>query len=573
MVTHQKIMNVSVHKQNHALWWILGLATLLFLTGIGLRDPWPADEPRFAQVAREMVQSGQWLFPTRGGEFYSDKPPIFMWAIAGLYRLTDNLRLAFLLPSALCSIFTVWLVYDLNRRLWDEKVAMYGSLLLLATLQFVLQGKTAQIDAMVTCWITLACYGLLRHLILGNAWSWYLLGWFAMGIGVITKGVGFLPIFLFIPWALLLLVNGRDRLAPPTLALLAGVPLFLLAIALWAVPMNIVVSMSDDPALTAYRNDIMFRQTGTRYANAWHHVEPVYYYVVSVIPVFWLPTVLLLPGLVGPWWLAFQARDPRIVMPLVWIVLVLIFFSASPGKRGVYVLPMLPMFCVAIAPYLSELLQKRWVSWAVRILLAVLAILFIGVAIAAYSGNTKLLEAEAEHGFAPWNLLLVVGLFALVATFICRKGRVPAAWALFIMPFWLIYSTWAYTLVNSDRTPANVMRAVDDLTDDKATIGLVKFREQYLLFAHQPITHFGFHTPVGAQLAEGWRWLDEDSDRYLLVADDMPLDCFDSSKAVPVGRAHRDDWRLYSSADRMPSCAPPEVAVTRFDYWQPGALQ
>lgn len=67
------------------------LASLVFLTGVGLRDPWPEDEPRFAQVAREMVQSGQWFFPTHGGEFYSDKPPIFMWTIAGLYWLTDNL--------------------------------------------------------------------------------------------------------------------------------------------------------------------------------------------------------------------------------------------------------------------------------------------------------------------------------------------------------------------------------------------------------------------------------------------------------------------------------------------------
>ena len=136
-------MNSRIDDNTHALWWILGLAALLFLTGLGLRDPWPADEPRFAQVAREMVQSGQWLFPTRGGEYYSDKPPIFMWTIAGLYWLTDNMRLAFLLPSALCSLFTVWLVHDLARRLWSNTVAIHASLLLLATLQFVLQAKTA----------------------------------------------------------------------------------------------------------------------------------------------------------------------------------------------------------------------------------------------------------------------------------------------------------------------------------------------------------------------------------------------------------------------------------------------
>ena len=584
-------MNISVLDEKQCtLWWILGTAALLILAGIGLRDPWPADEPRFAQVAREMVQSGQWLFPTRGGEFYSDKPPIFMWAIAGLYWLTDNLRVAFLLPSAVSSIGTIWLIHDLARRMWDAKIAAYTSLLLLATLQFILQAKTAQIDAMVTFWITLGCYGILRHLILGNARRWYLLSWFAMGLGVITKGVGFLPIFLFVPWAVLLLGKERKQLARPSLTLLAGVPCFLLAIGLWVVPMLIAVSLADNPELTAYRNDILFRQTGTRYTDSWGHIKPYYYYVVSVIPVFWLPAVLLLPGLVRPWFRAFRALDPRIVLPLTWVVLVLVFFSASPGKRGVYVLPMLPMFCLAAGPYLYDLLEKRWVAWVMRALLVAIAALFIGVAAAAYAGNAKLLEVEVEHGISPWNLLLVVGSFALVAAFICRGGsrgggsrgggrggccggRVAIAWAVFAVPFWLLYSTWAYIIVNADRTPANVMNAVEALTNEQATIGLVKLREQYLLFSHRPVTHFGYATPVDAQLAEAWRWQAEGNNRYLLLADDMPLTCFDIEKAEPVGRAHSHDWRLYPDSARRPGCAPPQIPVNRFDYWQPGALR
>ena len=524
-------MTPTAHGKHYALWWIMGLASLLFLTGIGLRDPWPADEPRFAQVAREMVQSGQWLFPTRGGEFYSDKPPIFMWTIAAFYWLTDNLRVAFLLPSALCSIFTVWLVYDLARRLWNAQVAIYASLLLLATFQFVLQGKTAQIDAMVTCWITLACYGLLRHLILGNARGWYLLSWFFMGIGVITKGVGFLPVLMFVPWALLLLGSGRHKLAPPSRSLLTGMPFFVLAVALWLVPMLIAVGLSDDPALTAYRNDILFRQTGTRYANAWHHIEPFYYYVVSVIPILWLPTVMLLPGLVRPWTKAFRERDPRIVMPIVWVLLVLLFFSASPGKRGVYVLPMLPMFCLAAAPYAAELLHKRWVFWLLRSLLALFAVLFIGVAIAAFAGNQNLIEAAMERDVSPWNLLLVLGVIALIAVFVCRRDRVAVAWAVFIIPFWLLYSTWAYTLANPIRTPARLMAAAEALTGEQGRIGLVDFREQYLLFATRPLTHFGYKTPMESELAEAWRWQGEAEDRYLLLADQMPLTCFDSGKA------------------------------------------
>ena len=59
----------STDKPNFTL-WLFVLATVLIFSGLGLREPWPADEPRFAQIAKEMVETGQWFFPTRGGEYY-----------------------------------------------------------------------------------------------------------------------------------------------------------------------------------------------------------------------------------------------------------------------------------------------------------------------------------------------------------------------------------------------------------------------------------------------------------------------------------------------------------------------
>src|SRR6187551_1919737 len=87
-------------------------ALLLLGLGIGLRDPWPSDEPRFALVAREMLASGQWLFPHRGIELYSDKPPMFMWLEACAYAITRGWRGWFLLPSLLAGLGSIALVYD-----------------------------------------------------------------------------------------------------------------------------------------------------------------------------------------------------------------------------------------------------------------------------------------------------------------------------------------------------------------------------------------------------------------------------------------------------------------------------
>ena len=49
------------------LFYVVILGLLVISAGLGLRDPWPADEPRFALIARDMVETGQWLFPRVGG--------------------------------------------------------------------------------------------------------------------------------------------------------------------------------------------------------------------------------------------------------------------------------------------------------------------------------------------------------------------------------------------------------------------------------------------------------------------------------------------------------------------------
>jgi len=88
--------------------WCLMLVALVVLgAGIGLRDPWPSDEPRYTLVAKQMVASGDWLFPHRGSELYSDKPPMLMWIEAAFYQLVGNWRIAFLLPSLLAGLATI----------------------------------------------------------------------------------------------------------------------------------------------------------------------------------------------------------------------------------------------------------------------------------------------------------------------------------------------------------------------------------------------------------------------------------------------------------------------------------
>src|SRR5215217_5812131 len=135
------------------VFWLVGLALLMMGVGLGLRDPWPADEPRFALIAQDMLRSGDWLIPRVGGDLYADKPPVFFWLLAGSMALTGSMRLGFLLPSLLAGVGTVVLVYDLLRRVRGREVALTGGFMLLLTFQFVWQARQAQIDATL-CFFT-----------------------------------------------------------------------------------------------------------------------------------------------------------------------------------------------------------------------------------------------------------------------------------------------------------------------------------------------------------------------------------------------------------------------------------
>jgi len=127
-------------------WFVMALALLVLGIGLGLRDPWPADEPRFVLVAKQMVESGDLLIPHRGHEIYPDKPPLFMWLLTAAHSATGEWRIAFLLPSLLASLGTIALTFDLSLKLWGRRAARLAALMLLFAFQFTYQAKRAQID-------------------------------------------------------------------------------------------------------------------------------------------------------------------------------------------------------------------------------------------------------------------------------------------------------------------------------------------------------------------------------------------------------------------------------------------
>lgn len=548
------------------LFWLGALWLLLAATGIGLRDPWPADEPRFALIARDMVATGNWFVPRVAGDIYADKPPLFFWLIAAGLTLTGSLRMAFLLPSVLAGLGAVLLVYDLARRLWSRETGFVAAIALLFTVQFVWQMRQAQIDATLCFWTTLSLYGLLRHLLLGPAWKWYVVGWLAAGFGVITKGVGFLPLLILIPFVLLRSQRWSPRYRSDEYAKWWLGPLaMLLAIGIWLGPM---LAMSfGNRELASYRDEILFHQTITRYANAWHHHEPFWYFLVNVIPWLWLPLTALLPWLIPKWRGAWRSGDLRVMLPLIWVALVVLFFSSSAGKRGVYVLPAVPAFVLAAAPFLRELSLRRSAQrMAFALAACVAAVASLG-AMAAFVRPELRTQVVATYAIDPLGPLALLGLVTVALCAWLRPARGFLAFAGVIATLLLVVSFWINPAMNAERSGAAFIAMIEQAANPHGELGIIGFKEQYMLQLDTPITHFGHARwrEADDEAADAARWLSERPNRQLIVPEAAKALCFASAEARLIGTANRIRWYLVPGATPS-ACAMRGVANAAIHY-------
>lgn len=568
-------MSRTAHLHEPFAWadvaWIAVAVFLLIGTGVGMRDPWPADEPRFASLAQDLARSGDWLFPRVGGDLYQDKPPLYFWLLAAAYMLLGSVKASFLLPSLGAAFGTLLLVYDWGRRVAGRQAGLTAAITLATTVQFMTTARGAQIDPTLCFLTTLSLYALLRHLVFGPDWRWWTLGGVAAGLGVITKGVGFLPLLVVLPYVALRYAGGTG------LALIAArsarwwlvVVGFLAAVAVWLVPMLWAVHVRNDPALVAYRDEILLHQTVDRYASAWHHVRPWHYFIGNVIPGLWLPWSLLFFWLVRPWRQALRDRRADVLLPLAWVLLVVIFFSSSGGKRGVYVLPALPALAMAAAPYLPALYARATVA---RISALLGGALVLGAAILTVAALTDVPLASRLLDLAGLESILPLAAFAVaggVLWLICFVRRPILAWPTVLATLTVVFSYLITPSINGVRSGGDFTEQVMAHVPRDLELGLVEYKEQFLLHIDRPIVNFGHRRwrewPAEAYDASAWL-AQNPAGRALLVSDERLKPCFSSVQSRDlVGITSSERWWIVRG-EPAAECVPRGDAARAIRY-------
>src|SRR5262249_37279480 len=172
---------------------VAALTTLPLLTA---RELWRTDEPRYAQVGREILSTGDWIVMHWNAQVYTEKPPLYFWCEAVLARLSggDVGSAQARLPSMLCGIAGVVLCFELGRRFFAPRTAFLGALLLATTGHYFWVSQRCALDAMLTTFV-LAAVLLAEHAWRsdlrddrGRAAALWCASFGVLGFGVLAKG-------------------------------------------------------------------------------------------------------------------------------------------------------------------------------------------------------------------------------------------------------------------------------------------------------------------------------------------------------------------------------------------------
>jgi len=345
------------------------VVALSFLGSHGLFEP---TEGRYAEVSREMIESGNFLEPTVDYHPHWTKPPLTYWGAAAGMKLLGRNAWGARFFGALAFVFTVLAVAGTGTRLWDARTGFLAGLVYLSSLFPVLAASLLTTDTLLTLWATLALFAFVAAWRDDNARArrrWIRAMWLCFGLGFFTKGPpALLPLLTVIVFA-----AGARRLGRLWDA--AGVAAFLVVGLWWYAAVSL-----RNPGLLDYflKDEIVGRNLTDEF-----HRNPQWYG----------PLVVYIPPLVvglGPWLveavrgagraLRLRGQEPlwgaagsarRLL--LLWVLIPLVVLSISKSRLPLYVVPLMAPIALATAAAARRSGKRRIVALAIGSVVVCLA--------------------------------------------------------------------------------------------------------------------------------------------------------------------------------------------------------
>ncbi len=354
---------------------VIGLFLLVYILPLGVRPMVIPDETRYAEIPREMIASGDWVAPHLNGLRYFEKPVLGYWLDALSLLVFGENAFAVRFPSAIATGFGALLVFMLAKGFGGDRfVGVLASVLFLTCFEVMGIGIFSTLDAMFSLFVTgtvacflLACSAVRRSR--RELLMLFLSGIFC-GLAFLTKGflALALPVLIVVPF-LCWERRAREMFRLSWLPLLTALVVIL--------PWAIAVHLREGDFWRYFFWEEHIKRFSS--VEAQHPAPP--WYFLMIFPVVAMPLTFIIPaGIAG--FRKQHLKDPLLRFSLCWFFLPFLFFSASRGKLGTYILPCFPPLAILLAVgldrYLAEGREKLF-KWGVMLLAALVSLFVLGV--------------------------------------------------------------------------------------------------------------------------------------------------------------------------------------------------
>lgn len=450
-------------SQKTGLWLLTLFFVLAYLLPINNRLLWIPDESRYAEISREMIQSGDWIVPHLLGLHYFEKPIAGYWLNSISQLLFGETHFAVRFASTLSAGLTALLIFWFSNWLFQNyKKAIAATACYLSFILVYAIGTYSVLDSMVTLWLnlTLVCFYVslqARHSrtkLLGYA----LMG-VAAGLGFLTKGFISLAVPVIVALPYLVYRKQLNELRYLWVALLT----MLLVSLPWAIAVHL--------RAPDYWHYFFWVEHIQRFSgNDAQHKAPFWYYL-PVLVAGCLPWLGVVPAALRQTWQQNQLR-PVVVFLLSWCLIPFLFFSAAKGKLPTYILPCFAPLAILLGHGIMELIeQKKWQSirinsWINMLFggLLVLALILVGLGLVGkktvYTAEDHLALTLAICCFLGW---LLAGWFSLQYP---EKSLLLTACCPLVLGLLLGWSLPS-TLINSKLPETFISKHLQELHDSR----------------------------------------------------------------------------------------------------------
>jgi 4-amino-4-deoxy-L-arabinose transferase-like glycosyltransferase len=469
----------EAHRNRALLWSLLAGFVLVSLFVLGVRTLVPPDEGRYAEMAREMFTSGDWITTRLNGIKYFEKPPLQTWMNALTFTVFGVGEWQARLWTGLCGIFGVLMTGYAGMRVYGARVGLYAALVLASSFYWIACSQINSLDMGLSGMMTLALCALLiaqrDAATPRERRNWMLVCWAGMALAVLSKGL----IGLVLPGGVLVCYTllARDWRLWTRLHIVKGLLVFLAIAAPWFVLVGL-----KNPEQPHF---FFIHEHFDRFLKKEHHREAGWWMFLALLAAGCVPWLgVLLQSLVqGAKRVDKQQFRPGL-LALVWLVFILAFFTNSESKLPGYLLPVFPAAALLIGYYLDVGARRNHLINA-GMMLGLGALL-----LALVPFMTRLGAHTSEQGlfklYQPW--VLAAGCVALLGgcvtlVLLRRDRRDLAIVALAIAGFGTTHLMLAgYEPIGQARAGAQMLPAIQAELTPATTIYAVGMYEQSMTF-------------------------------------------------------------------------------------------